>query len=93
MRGFTAPRLARVGLAILLLIVVRSLAEFFRLKYAHGDSLTIAQVTPFVVGALTATLALALAAIWHAADFHRASIATTLAAIIGLLTYKIVAIG
>ncbi len=88
MRGVTARRLAQVGLGILLLIVIRSLAEFFRLRFVHGDALTIAQVTPFVAGALFAALALALAAVCHAAALHRASIAVVVATVIALFVYK-----
>ncbi len=93
MRGVTARRLAQVGLGILLLIVIRSLAEFFRLRFVLGDALTFAQATPFVAGALFAALALALAAVCHAAALHRASIAIALATIISLIVYKVAAIG
>jgi hypothetical protein len=93
MGGVTAQRLAQVGQGILLLIIIRSLAEFFRLQYLHGHSLTIAQVSPFIAGALVAALALAVAAACHAAAFHRVSIATTVATVVGLLVYKIAAVG
>ncbi len=33
-------------IGVLLLVIVRSLSEFFRLKYLHGEALVIGQVTP-----------------------------------------------
>jgi len=43
-----------------LLVIVRSLSEFFRLQYLHGEALAVGQLTPYVAGALFAAVALAL---------------------------------
>jgi hypothetical protein len=41
-------RVAQVSIGVLLLVIIRSLGEYFRLKYLHGDALVIGQVTPYV---------------------------------------------
>jgi hypothetical protein len=82
-----------VGLGILLLVVIRSLAEFFRLQYVHGSALTIAQVTTFIAGALFAAVALALAVACYAAALHRTSVGIAVTTVVALLVYKIVVIG
>jgi hypothetical protein len=53
-------RLAQISIGVLLLVIVRSLGEYFRLQYLHGQALVIAQVTPYVAGALFAAVALGL---------------------------------
>ncbi len=50
-------RLAQASVSVLLLVVVRSLSEVFRLQYLHGEALVI-EVTPYVAGALFAAVAL-----------------------------------
>jgi len=89
----TPPRFAQVGIGILLLVIIRSLAEYFGLRHVHGDALTIAQVTPYVAGALFAAVALALTVACYLAAFHRASIGITIATIVSLLIYKIAVVG
>jgi hypothetical protein len=38
-------RVAQVSIGALLLVIIRSLGEYFRLQYLHGDALVIGQVT------------------------------------------------
>lgn len=87
------PRLAQACICVLLLGIVRSLGEFFRLQYVHGEALNIAQVTPYVAGALFATVALALTVIFYFASRYRTSMAITAISLILLFVYKVVAIG
>lgn len=89
----SAQRLAQVCIGILLLIVVRSLSEYFRLQYVHGDTLAIAQLKPYVAGALFAAVALALALMCYLAALYRISIAVTAATVAALIAYKFAAIG
>ena len=81
-------RLAQVCIGVLLLVIVRSLSEFFRLHYLYGEALGIGQVTPYVAGALFATVALALAVISYFANLYRISMAVTATALILLFAYK-----
>ena len=75
------------------LIIIRSLGEVFRLQYAEGDALTIAQVTPYVGSALFTTVILAAALTCHASALYRVVIGTVLATVALLLVYKIAVIG
>lgn len=89
----SAPRLAQICIGVLLLVIVRSLGEFFRLQYLHGETLVVRQVAPYVAGALFAAIALALTVIAHFASLHRTSIAITLATVVLLLVYRIAVVG
>lgn len=93
MTRFSPPLLAKLGAAILLLIVIRSLGEVFRLEYVRGDALAIAEIHPFVVGALVAAMALAIALLTIWAERPRVSMAVTLLTIPSLIIYKVLAIG
>jgi hypothetical protein len=89
MTRLSALRLAQVSIGVLLLVIVRSLSEVFRLQYLHGEALGLKQVTPYVAGALFATVALALTVICYFASLYRASMAITAAALILLFVYKV----
>jgi hypothetical protein len=67
-------RLAQLSIAVLLLVIIRSLSEVFRLQYLHGEALVLAQLTPYIAGALFTAVALGLAVICYFASLHRASI-------------------
>ena len=89
----SAPRLAQICIGVLLLVIIRSLGEFFRLQYLHGETLVVQQVTPYVAGALFAAIALALTVIAYFASLHRTSIAITVATVALLLVYRIAVVG
>jgi hypothetical protein len=86
-------RLAQICIGVLLLVIVRSLGEFFRLQYLHAEVLVIGQVTPFIAGALFATVALALALLCTFASLYRTSMAITVTALILLFVYKVAFMG
>jgi len=77
----------------LLLIIIRSLGEFFRLQYVQGDTLTIAEVAPYVGSAFFTTLVLAAALAAHSWGRYRLVMGGTVATIALLLVYKIAVIG
>ena len=58
---FSAEGAAQVAIVVLWLIIVRPLAEVFRLRYVQADALTIAEVVPYVGIALVAPLVLVCA--------------------------------
>jgi hypothetical protein len=82
-------RLAQICIGVLLLVIVRSLGEFFRLQYLHGEALVIGEVSPYVAGALFATVALALTVICYFANLYRSSVAITATTLILLFVYKV----
>ncbi len=93
MRGISPHGLSQIALGVLLLIIIRSLGEVFRLQYVEGAALTIAQVTPYVGGALFTTVVLAAALVCHAWGRFRIVIGGLIATVLILLVYKIAVIG
>lgn len=89
----TPQRLSQIGVGVLLLIVIRSLGEVFRLRYAYGDALTIAKVEPYVASALFVAIVLAAALVGHALARYRIVITVAIATVLLLLIYKIAVIG
>ena len=89
----SAPRLAQICIGVLLLVIIRSLGEFFRLQYLHGETLVVQQVAPYVAGALFAAIALAFTVMAYFASLHRTSIAITVATVVLLLVYRIATVG
>jgi hypothetical protein len=86
-------RLSQIGLGVLLLIVIRSLAEVFRLQYVHADALRVPQVTPYVGSALFTAIVLAAALGCHAWGRYRIAIGIAIVTVLALLVYKIAVLG
>ena len=86
-------RLAQVGIGVLLLIIIRSLGEVFRLQQVQAEPVTIAQITPFVGSALVTAVVLAAALVCKAGGRDRIVIGGVIATVLLLLVYKIVVIG
>ena len=93
MPPLSAQRFAQVGLGILLLVIIRSLGEYFRLLYSNGEALAIPQATPYVAGALLAAIALVVALGCYFAALYRLSIAVASAAVALLFVYKVAVVG
>ncbi|MFA5900832.1 MAG: hypothetical protein WC829_17160 [Hyphomicrobium sp.] len=89
----TPQRGSQVAVGVLLLIIIRSLGEYFRLQYVTGLELTLAQVSPFVGSALFTAGVLALALLCHASGRYWASIGAAIATVLLLLTYKVAVLG
>jgi len=51
-----APRWAKVGITIQFLALVRCLGEVYRLRWLRGQALVLADVQPFIAGALVAAV-------------------------------------
>lgn len=89
----STPFIAKVGAGLLLLVVIRCLGEFFRLAHLRGEALTIADIRPFVIGALVAALALAAALICILAGTPQLAIAIAGITIAGLFVWKVFVVG
>jgi hypothetical protein len=87
------PRVAQISIGVLLLVIIRSLGEYFRLQYLHGDALVIGQVTPYVAGALFAAVALALTVLCYFASLYRTSMAISAGTLTLLFVYKVAIVG
>lgn len=49
---------AKISLLIVFLALIRSIGEFFRLRYVHGTALTIEMVRPFMAAAMVCAVSL-----------------------------------
>ena len=85
--------MAEISIVVLLVIVARSAAEVFRLRYVHGEALTIPMAMPFVTGALIASLAAIIVSVCCFAGRHKLAIAVTLATVACLFAYKLFLVG
>ncbi|HSM85002.1 MAG TPA: hypothetical protein VLT16_02565 [Candidatus Limnocylindrales bacterium] len=93
MSGWSAERVAKAGIAVQLLVLIRLPAEYFRLKYVHGHALTLAMVEPFIRGELIAALFTAVAVGFFFAGRHKVAVWVAAAMVATLLAYKIFLMG
>jgi len=89
----SSVRLAQVSIVVLLLVIIRSLSEVFRIQYLNGPAIVIEKVTPFIAGALFAVVALALAIICYFANLYRIVMVITTGTLVVLFVYKVVVVG
>jgi hypothetical protein len=89
----TRERWAQIGITVQFLIVVRTLAEIFRLRHVHGASFSAPAAMPYVGGALIAACACWLGVTLY--FFRRYLLAAwlALATVLGLLLYKVTLVG
>ena len=87
---FSLTLVAKLFAAILIIIVIRALAEVFRLEYVRIDPLvTYADVRPFIIGALAAAIALALSLLAIQFSHPRSAIVIAALTVAGLFIYRV----
>jgi hypothetical protein len=84
-------RIAQGAVALLVVIVLRSLGELLRIDPCGATGLT-SEGRLYVVGAMAAAASALVTLALHAMDRNRTAIAMTAVTILALLTYKIVAL-
>jgi hypothetical protein len=90
MTRFSLTLAAKLLAAILIIIVIRALAEVFRLESVRIDPpVAYADVRPFIIGALAAAIALALALVAIQFDRPRSAIVLACLTVIGLFAYRV----
>ena len=89
----SAQRLAQIGICAQFLALIRTLAEYLRLRYVYGSSLTLVMVGPFVTGALLAAVCTWFAVVCYFAGKHRLATGVAGGTVVLLVVYKVVAIG
>ena len=85
-------RWAQIGITIELIIVVRTLGEFFRLRHVLGANLSIATASPYVGGALIAACFCWAGVTFYLFRRYTLSAWIALATVPVLLVYKIAVI-
>ena len=91
--GVTKEHWAQIGITTEFLIVVRTLGEFFRLRYLHGTNFSIAVAALYVGGALIAACSCWAGVMFYFLRRYLPSAWVTLATVPVLLVYKIALIG
>lgn len=89
----TKERWAQIGITIELLIVVRALGEFFRLRHVQGTNFSIPMAALYVGGALIAACSCWVGVTLYFFRRYTLSAWITLVAVPVLLVYKIAVIG
>jgi len=80
-------------IAGLLIGLLRSLAEFFRLRHVRGSSLTLDDVAPYIVGGIIAGTGTLAGVIAYFATRYRLAGLIAVVTMLSMLVYKVVAIG
>jgi hypothetical protein len=86
-KWISSPPSAQVAIGVLIVIVIRSIGEFFLLGGSAGAPLTGEQVF-YIEGALAAACAALIVLVLHALRRHAAAVVFTVAAIVGLIVWK-----
>ena len=89
----TRERWAQLGITLQFLILVRTLAEIFRLHHAQGARFSASAAMPWIGGALIAACACWLGVTLYFFRRYRLAAWLALATVIGLLVYKVTVIG
>lgn len=93
-RGWRSPAgLARIGITVQFLALVRTLAEYFRLKHVRLGHFTLSSGEPYVTGALIAAVLCWLAVTLYFFHRYRAATAVAAATVVILLAYKLIVVG
>jgi hypothetical protein len=88
MARVSRERLAQIAITVQFLALVRTGAEFFRLRAALGPALTIDMAAPFVVGSLLAAVGAWAATTCYFLGRYRTATVLVGATIIAMLAYK-----
>jgi hypothetical protein len=89
----TAQHVARIAVVGLLLAIIRSLAEYARLRYVRGASVTMEELTPYVYGALGASVGELCAVLALFASRWRVVMVIVGLTVVAMFVYKVAAIG
>ena len=88
MKNWGTERMAKIGIGIQMLILIRLPAEVFRLKYVHGSNLTLAAVEPFIRGELITAICAALAFALYFWNKHQGAFWIAVLNVAILVVYK-----
>jgi predicted lipid-binding transport protein (Tim44 family) len=90
---WTEKTLAQAGISVQFLALVRTLGEYFRLKYVHGAAPPPAMTEPLITGALITSICAGLAVGLYFAGKYKATVGVAMATVLILLGFKIWMVG
>ena len=85
----SAERSAQGAILLLFVVIVRSLAEYFRLEHAYGYAVPRQLLSEYVGGALIAVVATAICVLFYFARRYRSVVVIVAITIVALLVYKV----
>ena len=85
----SAEALAKIGIFLQFMALVRCLFQYFRLKSVQGGALTVAAVGPFITGSLIAAFSAWIAVICYFLRWYKTVVAVSGGTVAILLAYKI----
>jgi len=92
-RGVSDEQWARIGVVVQLVILIRTIAEFYRLRHYYGAAEALARYEPYIGGLLIDAVLCLIAVALLFWKKPRASAITAAATILILLAYKLLVIG
>lgn len=92
MARFASRRVAQIGISVLFLVLVRSLAEFFRLRTALGPERGNLAYASYPGGLLMATVGAWIAVLLYFGDRYRLATAAVCWTVVVLVIYKVLVI-
>ncbi len=93
MARISARQVSQLAITVLFLALVRTLAEYYRLRYVRGTALALAEVAPYITGGLMAALGVWAAVVAYFLGRYRVATGIVVAAIAAMLVYKVVVLG
>jgi uncharacterized membrane protein len=93
MARISARRLSELAITGLFLALIRTLAEYYRLRYVRGTALALADVAPYLTGGLIAALGAWTAVVAYFVGRYRVATGIVVAVVVAMLVYKAVVIG
>jgi len=93
MARISARRVSELAISGLFLALVRTLAEYYRLRYFRGAELSLAEVAPYITGGLMAALGAWAAVVAYFVGRYRLATGVVVAMIVSMLVYKAAVIG
>lgn len=68
-------RIAQIGIVIQFAALIRCLGEYFRLKYFAAESLSLARIEPFVLGALVSAVFALVGILFYFGEYYKSTVA------------------
>jgi sugar phosphate permease len=93
MARITVRRLSELAITALFLALVRTLAEYYRLRYVRGTALGLADVAPYITGGLMAAVGAWAAVVAYFFGRYRVATGIVVTVVVAMLVYKVVVIG
>jgi hypothetical protein len=89
LKGWNKMHWARLAIAVQFLALIRTLAEYFRVKVSAGNTASVEQVDPLVLGALIAAILTGLATGAYMTAMFRWAIALAVLTVAALVMVKL----